>query len=93
MTAKSRLDGLEKQMKAATAELRRRGRLATPIVYVNEPEGDHLEEFRLPQWVLDSGITIEIGRPAGATEPETQAEWVERLGREAEWAIKAPNKG
>ena len=43
-------------------ELRRRGRIETPVVYFNDPEAD-LDEYRLPDWVADALPTISLGRP------------------------------
>jgi hypothetical protein len=80
MTMKNRLDGFEKQMKLAAAQLAHAGRIRTPMVYVNDPE-DGLDELRLPDWVWNALGTIEVGRPDG--KPETDAEWVARLTRQA----------
>jgi hypothetical protein len=64
-------------------ELRRHGRFSTPTIIIDDPE-ENLEAYRLPDWVLDTLGTIELGRPGGiGGEPETQSEWVERLTREA----------
>ena len=64
-------------------ELRRSGRIETPMVFVNDPE-EGLEMYKLPESVLNSGRTIEIGRPTPDGEPEDGPQWVERLTREAE---------
>jgi hypothetical protein len=80
MSMKNRLDGFDKQLKLAVAQLARARRIQTPTIYLDDPE-DGLEELRLPDWVLDALPTIEIGRPD--REPETGAEWVARLTREA----------
>ena len=64
-------------------ELRRRGRIKTPVVYFNDPEA-YLDEYRLPDWVANKLRTIELGRPGGiGGEPESTADWIERLTREA----------
>jgi hypothetical protein len=64
-------------------ELRRRGRIKTPVVYFNDPEAD-LDEYRLPDWVADKLRTIELGRPGCiGGQPESTADWIERLTREA----------
>ena len=64
-------------------ELRRRGRFKTPVVYFNDPEAD-LDQYRLPDWVANKLRTIELGRPGGlGGEPESTADWIERLTREA----------
>ena len=42
-------------------ELRRSGRIETPMVFINDPE-EGLEMYKLPELVLDSVRTIEIGR-------------------------------
>jgi hypothetical protein len=62
--------------------LKRSGRIETPMIVINDPE-EGLEEFRLPEDVLNSGRTIEVGRPDPGGEAESTAEWVERLTREA----------
>jgi hypothetical protein len=62
--------------------LRRSGRVETPMIFINDPE-EGLAEFRLPEDVLDSNCTIEIGRPTLGGEAESTAEWVERLTGEA----------
>jgi hypothetical protein len=70
-------------------ELRRSGRIKTPVVYLNSPEAD-LDEYRLPDWVADALPTISLGRPGGlGSEPESTADWIARLTREADAAIKA----
>jgi hypothetical protein len=64
-------------------ELRRRGRIKIPVVYFNDPEAD-LDEYRLPDWAANKLRTIELGRPGGiGGEPESTADWFERLTREA----------
>jgi len=62
--------------------LRRSGRIETPMVVINDPE-EGLAVFRLPDDVLSSSRTIEVGRPTPGGEAESVAEWVERLTREA----------
>jgi hypothetical protein len=89
MTPKSRLVALEKLIEATQTELRRQRRLSTPFVIFDDPEGD-LDRFRLPDWVLSTLGTIELGRPGGIEgEPESQAEWVARLTRDAEGILRA----
>jgi hypothetical protein len=74
-------------------ELRHRGRIKTPVIYINNPETD-LDEYRLPDWVADALPTISLGRPGGlGGEPESTADWIARLSREAEAVIKARGKG
>ena len=47
-------------------ELRRRGRIKTPVVYFNDPEAD-LDEYRLPDWVRTSFARSSLdGRGASA---------------------------
>ena len=62
-------------------ELRRRGRIKTPMMFVDDPE-EGLEEFRLPEEVLNSGRTIEIGRLDPGGEPEDATQWITRITRE-----------
>jgi hypothetical protein len=56
-------------------ELRRSGRIETPMVFINDPE-EGLEMYKLPESVLNSGRTIEIGgltpghRPLAVTEED-----------------------
>ena len=64
-------------------ELRRSGRIETPMVFINDPE-EGLEMYKLPESVLNSGRTIEIGRLTPGGEPEDGSQWVARLTREAE---------
>jgi hypothetical protein len=64
-------------------ELRRSRRIETPMMFVNDPE-EYLEMYRLPESVLNSGRTIEIGQPTPGGEPEDGPQWVARLPREAE---------
>ena len=64
-------------------DLRRSGRIETPMVFINDPEGG-LEMYKLPESVLNSGRTIEIGRLTHGGEPEDGPQWVARLTREAE---------
>lgn len=65
-------------------ELRRSGRIETRVIYLNDPE-ENLDEYRLPDWVADKLSTIGLGRPSGlGGEPESTAEWIARLTREAE---------
>jgi hypothetical protein len=74
-------------------ELRGRGRLATPMIIINDPE-EGLDAYRLPDWVVDELPTIELGRAGGlGSEPESAAEWIARLSREAEAAIAARGEG
>jgi hypothetical protein len=89
MTPKSRLAALEKLIEATQTELRRQRHLSTPFVVFDDPEGD-LEAYRLPDWVLSTLGTIELGRPGGiGAELESQEEWVARLTRDAEGIIRA----
>lgn len=74
-------------------ELRRRGQIKTPVVYINSPEAD-LDEYRLPDWVADALPTISLGRPEGlGSEPESTADWIGRLTRDAGAAIKSRGEG
>lgn len=67
--------------------------IKTPVVYFNDPEAD-LDEYRLPDWVADALPTISLGRPGGlGGEPESTADWIARLTREAEAVIKARGEG
>jgi hypothetical protein len=60
------------------------------VVYFNDPEAD-LDEYRLPDWVANKLPTIELGRPGGiGGEPESTADWIGRLTREALGGDKVP---
>jgi hypothetical protein len=56
MSIRSRLDNLERQMKAAQAALAKAGRIRTPMIFINDPEED-LDQYR----VHPSVMTIKIG--------------------------------
>ena len=58
MSIKARLDGFDKQLKLAAAQLSRASRLPLEFVIINDPE-EGLEAFRLDDW--DPMKTIEIG--------------------------------
>ena len=71
-------------------ELRHRGRLATPMLFFDDPE-ENLDQYRLPDWVADKLPTIELGRPSGiGGEPEDGPQWVARLTRETLGGDRAP---
>jgi hypothetical protein len=81
----------EKRIKAAEAAAAKQHPRA--MIIFDDPEGD-LDRYRLPDWVLSTLGTIELGRPNGiGAEPESQEEWVARLTRDAERVLAAKSEG
>ena len=89
MTPKSRLDWLEKQLRVAAARHARQH--PRPMLIMDDPEDpDDLAAYRLPDWVVDTLGTIELGRPGGVNAPPESTEaWRDRLIREATKIVEA----
>jgi hypothetical protein len=79
MTFKGRIEALERSLREFEAHLKR---VPRAFVVVNDPEAG-LEEYRLPDDVVEKLGTIKIGRSDPSGEVESGREWVARLTAEA----------
>jgi hypothetical protein len=85
MTIKGRMEAMERSVREFEARLRKR--VPPAFVVVNDPEAG-LEEFRLPDDVVDKLGTIKIGRSDPNDPVEDGREWVARLTAEARCVTK-----
>ena len=81
MTLKRRMEALERSVKELEARLRKR--VPPAFVVINDPEAG-LEDYRLPDDVVEKLGTIKIGRSDPGDPEESPAAWVARLIAEAE---------
>ena len=84
MTIKGRMEAMERSVREFEARLRKR---VPPAFVVNDPEAG-LEEYRLPDDVVEKLGTIKIGRSDPSDELESGREWVARLTAEARCVTK-----
>ena len=85
MTFKGRMEAMERSVREFEARLRKR--VPPAFVVVNDPEAG-LEEYRLPDDVVEKLGTIKIGRSDPSGEVESAAAWVARLTAEARCVTK-----